>query len=61
MALGVASRARIAIPVPRAADPSACFQHLHVNPQPVAQAQELLQTSKAGTNDEGIKMLGLGL
>ena len=48
VALRVASRARIAVPVPRAAEIGGGFQDLDRKPQPVAQAKQLVQPGETG-------------
>ncbi len=56
VALGVAARARIAVPVPRSAEIGRGFDDLDREPQPVAQAEELVEPGKAGADDECVEI-----
>ena len=56
VALGVAARARIAVPVPRAAELGGGFHHLDREPQPLAQAKQLVQAGEAGADDECVEI-----
>ena len=55
MAFRIASRAGIAIPVPGAAHPSTCFQHLHRQTKPITQAEQLVKPGEARANDQRVE------
>jgi hypothetical protein len=55
MALGIAARARVAVPVPRAADPFARLQPLDRQAEPIAQAEQLIEAGKTCTDDQRVE------
>ena len=55
VAFRIAARAGIAVPVPGAADAAACFQRLHRQAEPVAQAQQLVQTGETGADHQRVE------
>src|SRR5262249_48928478 len=56
VAVRIAARARIAIPVPGAADPVAGLEHSDVQVELVAQRVKHVHAGKAGTDDNGIEV-----
>jgi hypothetical protein len=54
VALAIASGAGIPVPVPRPPDVVGLLDHLHRQPQLVAQAMELIQPGEARSHDDGI-------
>src|SRR3954447_18254341 len=56
VALRIAARARIAVPVPRAAKIGRGFQNLYRKAQPVAQAKELVQAGETGADDQCVEV-----
>ena len=56
VAFRIAARAGVAVPVPGAADPSACLQHLDRKTQPVAQAEQLVEAGKPGADDQRVEV-----
>ena len=59
VALGIAPRAGIAVPVPGAAHALARLQELDGEAEPVAQAEELVQAGEPGADDQGVVLAGL--
>ena len=56
MALGIAPRTGITVPVPGPANTIAAFQDTGPQPQPVAQQVKLIHAGKPGADDHRIKM-----
>src|SRR3954447_13686081 len=54
-ALGVETRAGIAVPVPGAADPAAGLEHPHPQPE-LAQFVELIETGNTGTDHDRVEI-----
>src|SRR5277367_4436828 len=58
MAFGIAARAGIAVPVPGAADTTACLEQPRREPEPVAQAEQLIEAGEPGTDDQRVELAG---
>jgi len=56
VAFRIAARARVAVPVPGAAQVAAGLQHLRLQAQAVAQAQQLVEPGEACANDDRVQM-----
>ena len=61
MALRVAARAWIPISIPRPADAGAGFKDKRREPQPIAQAMELVEPGEAGSDNESVEQLSFSL
>ena len=59
IAFGIETCARIAVPVPGAADAGAGLEHPNASCPSCAQAIELVQAGNAGADDDGIILLGV--
>ena len=59
MALRIAARARITVPVPGTPDAIAGLHHLHRKPQPITQAQQLIHAGKPGADHQRVEFNGL--
>ena len=60
VALGIAARAGIAVPVPGAANPVAGLDHPSLHAELVAQQVELVHAGKTGADDQGVETLAVG-
>src|SRR5215468_5817945 len=56
-AFGIEAGARVAVPVPGAADAGASLEHAHPEPE-FAQPVELVEAGDAGTDDDGVEIHG---
>src|SRR5258706_11355091 len=59
VAFRVAARARIAVPVPGAADVAARLEHPHPQPEAIAQAMQLVEPREARADHQCVEMHGL--
>jgi hypothetical protein len=56
MALTVATRARIAVPIPGSTDAIGSFEDGGIESKPIAQAVELVHAREAGADDDGVEV-----
>src|SRR6185436_11371653 len=55
MTLRIAARAGVAVPIPGASDPGACFQHPDRKAQAVAQAEQLIETGESRADNQRVE------